>query len=610
MTDNFIALGKRQVVSSGNQRRGGQNCADRYTPPKLNPETYHESTHCLRFSDLWYTVYHMYEPILQHAMHIQIFEKHEDGEGNTRWRDLTRGKQVMVGTFGPHYKDAQNSISIIYKAKDLKPEEGLYAINYKTARLLIPDGIPESMKRKYPEIMGGPREYLVVHPNQVSFDGDQCNMAGVGFEAFYKQPNRCSVPRGTCLANQPRNLWKHDHEAEKRNKRGCFFLKHYGNLPVNPIRKNKTTGDVYLALEYTGKHSSVVEMEIKADFNAVLRPQSSARITEVYIDSTSPIKTKITVKVTNAGLTSSFFSANLADCPLDMPAAINNIKSQFVLIPPQHQHIFNLEIKFALTADRFHCSVEVLNCKKELVALRRIRIQKSDRCICTWHCLCACLGSIEGLKCRPMSLEHYHAAGFQGALPVTTTVVRYTYLDDILSFMTYISIFVMLTLLLLGLAKALIGCCCCPPVGLWGLDVLLDLPRKICQYYECELKCRNVEYDDEGWPVHPDTGERVRNISKATEFCMNIIFFFSYPSVIFCLLMKRSCCSYYTYEHERCFEETQHTIKVQKEMAEDEGADQWQAGPTEERTLAISNISSTGNFSFADSESEEKDKLD
>lgn len=61
-----------------------------------------------------------------------------------------------------------------------------------------------------------------------------------------------------------------------------------------------------------------------------------------------------------------------------------------------------------------------MNKKKELVATRRIRVQHYDRCICMWHCLCACIGSISGLKCEHMSLEHYHAAGFFGAMPIDT----------------------------------------------------------------------------------------------------------------------------------------------------------------------------------------------
>lgn len=540
---------RRQVSSSGNQRRGGQNCADRYTPHKLDPITYHESTHCLKFSDLWYTVYQLQEPFLEHSFYIQIFEKHEDNEGHTRWRDLSKGKMIRMGMFNPFYRDEDATIAFHYKSKVIKPEEG-QSINCKNARLLVPEGTSTLDPGTFPEITGGPAEYLVVQQNQVSMDGDQCSIAGVGYEAFFKQPNRCSVRRGTCLENQPRHLWLHDRQAERMGRPGCFFLKYYGSLSKEPIRQNTSGQDRFLALDYAGMHYSTVDMEIKADFNTVLLKNAPARITEVYVDSTSAYTTILTIKITNAGLISAMFYVGLVDCPLELPTALNSIKAKPVLIAPQTQHVFTLQINLDLPVDRFHCSVEAFNERDELTAVRRIRIQKFDRCICTWHCLCSCLGSLEGLKCRPMSLEHYHAAGFQGALPIATTLQKYTLADEIISGAFYFMLFLLMTLLILGVAKAVVGCLFCTVIGIWGLDLLLGLPRKMRCYYEPELQCREVEYDHFGWPIHPCTKKRVRNISKITEFCMNLVFFYMYPVTILLMLIKRICCPYYIYEQD------------------------------------------------------------
>lgn len=38
--------------------------------------------------------------------------------------------------------------------------------------------------------------------------------------------------------------------------------------------------------------------------------------------------------------------------------------------------------------------------------------------------------------------------------------------------------------------------------------MLIDLPRPLPYYQEPCLACREVVYDEAGWPVHPDTGER------------------------------------------------------------------------------------------------------
>ncbi|XP_018331671.1 hapless 2 isoform X2 [Agrilus planipennis] len=538
---------KRQTAG-GIQVRGGQDCGDRFVPPFANPESYHDSTHCLKFSDLWYTVYELGEPGVEHKIRIQVFEKEEDVEGKTEWHDLTQGIPIYLGSHKlNNIQNFHNVVAADYNVMDnFEPNPKYFSLNYKMVRLLVPEGVRKKDAKKHPEVANGPGEYLIVHPSQISISGDRCNVAGVGFEAFFKQPNRCSVPKGSCLANQPRHLWLHDHEAEKRGKKGCFFLKHYADIYKDTIRNQ--SGELSLSLGYMGNHYSSVELEVRADFNTVINRRTSAVITEVYVECTNPKKTIITIKVTNTGLTSNNFQVKLGDCPLNLPSELNKIQSKLVLIPPQKQHIFYLNVHYNIPTERFHCSVEVLNSRKELLALRRIRIQKNDRCLCTWHCLCACMGSPEGLACIPMSVSHYHAAGFLGSLPIDSYVVEYTVLDDVLSMIFYLSAFLMLTMLILGISKALIGSFCSTEIGIWGFDALME-PKQICCYYERTLKGRTVVYDEDGWPVHPETGRKVRNVPAPSEFCINVLFFFLYPSAIIFLLLKRLCWPYYTFDN-------------------------------------------------------------
>lgn len=43
-----------KISDSANQIRGGQNCENSKTPGYIDePYRYHESSHCLQFSDLW-----------------------------------------------------------------------------------------------------------------------------------------------------------------------------------------------------------------------------------------------------------------------------------------------------------------------------------------------------------------------------------------------------------------------------------------------------------------------------------------------------------------------------------------------------------------------------
>lgn len=518
-------------------KRGGQDCNDKYTPANiLNPEEYHSSSHCLQFSDLWYYVYRIHKPKIQHSVSVQLFEKYQTLEGGCKWRDITKKLPIVVGTDNENYVNDESTLSINYTKKDMP--ENVFTLNHQLNKLLVPDVTSIEDLTAHPEIKGGPSEYLVVKSTQVQLSGKTCNVAGVGYEAFAKQPNRCSMPRGSCLKNQPIEMWEEDHDLDSNGRKGHYFLKFFGLLPDNPVSTDKDNKT--LSLYFTNIYTSLLEIEIKADDNPLLRANSLATITEVYIESTNSHKTSIIAKVFNSGLISSVFYVGVTDCPLSLPASFSHIFSKPALIPPQQQHIYNMEIQCPLPLYSFVCSLQVLNTKQELIALRKIRLEQMDRCVCIWHCSCACYMADLGLKCKPLSLEAYHIAGFQGGEPVALQVVEYTFWDDMIAMFLYIFVTVCLTLLVMGLLKGLIGLCVVP-IGLWGLDVVLDLPKKINKYYEIDITHKSVIYDSNGWPIHPDTRDKVRNIPVPAEFCINLVFFVIYPFCIIWYLLKKMC---------------------------------------------------------------------
>lgn len=58
ITSNNKNKNKTADLSNNKQIRGGQNCDDIRTPEYVNePYRYHESSHCLQFSDLWLVRY-------------------------------------------------------------------------------------------------------------------------------------------------------------------------------------------------------------------------------------------------------------------------------------------------------------------------------------------------------------------------------------------------------------------------------------------------------------------------------------------------------------------------------------------------------------------------
>ncbi|XP_050352510.1 uncharacterized protein LOC126774897 [Nymphalis io] len=163
----------------------------------------------------------------------------------------------------------------------------------------------------------------------------------------------------------------------------------------------------------------------------------------------------------------------------------------------------------------------LVNDNDEAVAVRDVKIKRDDRCFCVWHCDCVCLSEDPNLLCRPLSDAQLIAAGL--STQEKSHHIRSVCYKDVMT----LNLFVIC-------------------VGLWGLDLLLQTPRKLDRYYENYLKCRTVVYDNEGWPIHPDTKQRsVRLISKPMEFILNLIFFITLPCLLICDALKKvvSCCN-------------------------------------------------------------------
>ncbi|CAG9770760.1 unnamed protein product [Ceutorhynchus assimilis] len=510
-------------------KRVAQDC-DGEVPPNADPKTFHDSAHCLEFSGLWYSIYRIGRPQIEHSIKIEIFEKMGCDEDGPLWNKITKGGfPISIGTGNTRYNSADKKILAYYEVH--KQTENDFDLEYKTHMLLIPESADK--QEDYQEMLGGAEEYLVVPEKDIDISGKTCNKAGVGYEAFMEQPKKCDNVPNSCLKNQPSHMWKHDHDLEANGKKGCYFLKYFGCLPENPVRikpcnSSKKIQEKRLYMNYLPCVMSIVNVEFAADMNTALKPDSLAIITEAYMEVLDGKKATITAKIFNSGLITSIFYVRVSTCPIELPASFSSLATQPVLIAPQHHHIFTLEIYCELPIKSFYCSLEAFNMNQQLVAIRRIRFEKYDRCICVWHCQCTCFLADSGLKCISLELQQYHAAGFQGGMPTPTKVINYSDLDDNLSLILHIILYFCLTLWYMGLFKAILGYFILP-IGLWGLDLILDLPKRLNYYYEKELKDEKVVYDCDGWPVHPETGKKVNNMAPPTQFAMNMVFFFVYP---------------------------------------------------------------------------------
>ncbi|KOC64661.1 Protein HAPLESS 2-A [Habropoda laboriosa] len=487
------------------QIRGGQDCSDHRHPANVDPFKYLESAHCLRFSDLWYSVYQLEEPTVAHKIHLQMYVKRTSSDGSIAWKHLTNGSAIRLGTFDRHHRNKDLSMGFTYT--DTKMTSHVeYSLDAGRDRLLMPSTLTGE-RSKYSEAEGWSSEYLVVQADMINDDANKCDKAGVGFTAFVNQPDRCERVSGTCLRNQPMDYWRHDVEARESGRAGCYFLSNFARVPSEAIKYNVNGSGSreFLALEYHSPHVSVIDVELADDYNALLRAGPSGRLTEVHVDNTAIDYTVITVLITNKGSSSSSYRARITDCPEGLPVSWLNAESATKTISPHRDRKVALDLYGRLSLNEFSCFVVLLNRYGEPVARREMIVQKMDRCFCLRHCVCSCMSNVsDDTRCRPMLLEHYHAAGFQGPLPVQP--VRPPVWLAVVTLVCLVLTIVLLLLLILGFLKWTIGICV-PGVSRWGLDDLVE-SDKMREYYEKDLRSRSVVFDQFGQPVHPETGGR------------------------------------------------------------------------------------------------------
>lgn len=419
-----------------------------------------------------------------------------------------------------------------------------YYLDPSVHKLLVPQPVPLRKMGLYPPIRGGPAEYLVVDSTLI---GPECQKAGVSFRSFAQARGKHKINRKGCLINQPLQFWKHDKDFEKSNKTGKYFLKYFGYLAGQNTFTNTT-----LNLKFTGALQYSLNGDVRADFNGIIRVGTSNLISQILVDASCPLVTVLSVTVYNLGLSSASYRMRVTDCGPGLPYLWSNLESTCFLIPPQKSHKFTVRVPgpaHSKVPGTLFCSVEILNARREIVSARRMKILQMARCFCEWHCLCVCvmnvgaLPKVRALRCEDMSPSHMHICGMEG-LPSEQYMTRFLAMQYIiLDVIIFIST-ILLILLILGLAKAIIGFICCSEVGAWGIDMIRSKPKPMTEYLEEKFKSRVVKYNTRGYPVHPDTRKRtIRTFSHTGQFLLNLIFFIIYPFIGLCCHIRHWMCN-------------------------------------------------------------------
>ncbi|XP_052747547.1 uncharacterized protein LOC112043272 [Bicyclus anynana] len=486
-----------------------------------------------------FVIYEIGDPTLWYSAQVQLYEKLSTPEGKIVWNDLTKDEKARVTS--ANAKWSNEDIHIQYKPTEFLARED-FALPVTDLCLVVSTKCDHENDSK-----DKISEFMIIPVDDVIELDD------------LKEINK-------------RDSNKSDSNTVSKGSRRQVIVRTTRALmggTTDNLKIVSRGADKYLKLPHSKPHYTQMDLEAKADDNERILVGAFGRLTTIVSDSTRRIRSILTVQATNTGLAAARMRVMARECSpdlLDSSPDRDETMAGPVIVPPKHTKTFVLKVPLQIPVENASCTiyytftVALVNDNGESVAVRDVRIKRDDWCYCVWHCDCVCLGEDPKLLCREMTAAQRSAAG----LPVQqkSRHARSVCYPDVVSLnLLVICVGVFIVLLCLGLTKALMGLCC-RYVASWGLYRFLDTPRKLDHYYERSLRNRCVVYDDEGWPVHPDTGERtVALVSEPMEFILNVIFFITLPCVMIWDAM-RSCA--------RCQEEDENSANYNNyKMTED-----------------------------------------
>ncbi|XP_035430414.2 uncharacterized protein LOC118262875 isoform X3 [Spodoptera frugiperda] len=453
-----------------------------------------------------YAVYEIGHPELWYTVHVQLFEKLSTPDGKTVWNDLTKGELASVSSTSPEWTG--QDLNVRYRPAEWIPRDE-FSLPSSSLCLLAPiHGEASSYNENGTKLNGDSDDegYIVLPEEDViglkDEDGNINGRNDTNSDSEYI--SRSEEQRERYLQGRRRVV--------VRTSRAILTGKEEKvNIAFHGTNK-------YLTIPHRRPHHAQIDLEARADENELVRVGASGRIAIAVADSSRKTRTVITLQVGNTGLAAARFRVITRDCGPALSDLINDKNKPVtmagpVLIPPRHTRTLRLELPMEIPVDVAQCSVSLVNDEEKSVAVREVSVKKGDRCFCVWHCDCVCLTDDPRLLCREMPEARQSAAGLSNR--DRTRHARSACYKDVVTLNIFI-IFtgVIVALLLLGCIKAILGLVfSC--IGMWGLDQMVQFPRKIDHYYEESIRCRQVEYDCQGYPVHPDTKMKtVRMLSR------------------------------------------------------------------------------------------------
>lgn len=329
-----------------------------------------ESAHCMRLHKVFMDVFEFLSPQIIFNITVRVTERSEYG-----WSEV--GKLAISPSNSQRsLLDGQVHVELI---GEFAPKVQFLTLHSRL--LLAPDS-------KSAGLLGrGQSDWLVLEKDQVDLTGTQCNKVGVWFQAFRHQEDFCSLRNGSCLLNQPEDIW---HINNKRRKEGRSFnslLSYYGKLHTSGSDKDTLDYRVQFVNEDLGR--SQVVLTLTADELKFVIHNSSGRIVSAYVEDFEALtqQGKAMLLVLNEGNLTASYSLGIYKCS----AGIELPHGRILTLNPATSRSVNFTIYSHHPLHRENeCFAYLRDTRGNLMHEMKFTFETYSTCFCPAYCPCAC----------------------------------------------------------------------------------------------------------------------------------------------------------------------------------------------------------------------------
>ena len=373
----------------------GQNIRDIHKCTNIHALTRRFSAHCLRMSKLYYDAYSIKPPSVEYKINVKI----------------ERGTEADRGDGLPFDWEEIETIVVTPKSDTLTSKKGvtakihgdyaaISAIDTFEDRILFVPSLSQKRKTRgnYARVYNeGAKSWLLIPASKVDLSGFSCDRVGVGYTAFKNQISRCNYKNGSCLGNQPWDLYLESEGIRNKTRKNKLYTRGkdrgYFLEQSCEIHERTSVNRLQIKCEDLGTHTTKITLELGADDVKLVRNIASGVILKINASRFEALTEfgRVSIDIENTGTLTSAFNIGLM-----CPEGLTNIRNKKTTLGAGEQKSVEFRVQsFLKEGKMYRCTAMLWDSELNTVDSIEFVIKTNTTCACITNCGCMCEGGNE-----------------------------------------------------------------------------------------------------------------------------------------------------------------------------------------------------------------------